>query len=59
VVRAVKCFVGRGIPIGVREGILLGDGKKCSLKIIICPKNKKFFPETNFFSLFRIGPETS
>jgi len=37
--------------IGVREGILLG-GAKIALKITICP-------ETNFFSLIRMGPETS
>jgi len=38
--------------IGVREGILLGGRKKIALKIIICP-------ETNFFSLIRMEPETS
>jgi len=38
--------------IGVREGIVLGGRKKFSLKITICP-------ETNFFSLIRMGPETS
>ena len=38
--------------IGVREGIVLGGRKKFALKITICP-------ETNFFSLIRIGPETS
>jgi len=25
--------------IGVRKGILLGDGKKLALKITICPEN--------------------
>jgi len=38
--------------IGVREGILLGGRKKFALKITI-------FPESNFFSLIRMGPETS
>jgi len=38
--------------IGVREGILPGVRKKFALKITICP-------ETNFFRLIRIGPETS
>jgi len=38
--------------IGVREGILLGGRKNFALKITICP-------ESNFFSLIRMGPETS
>ena len=40
------------LSIGVREGILLGGRKKFSLKITICL-------ESNFFSLIRMGPETS
>jgi len=42
------------IGIGVREGILLGGRRKAeklALKITICP-------ESNFFSLIRMGPET-
>ena len=38
--------------IGVREGMQLGGRKKFALKITICP-------ESNFFSLIRMGPETS
>jgi len=38
--------------IGVREGILLGGRKKFALRITICPAS-------NFFSLIRMGPETS
>jgi len=39
--------------MGVREVILLGGGaEKFAMKITICP-------ETNLFSLIRIGPETS
>jgi len=37
---------------GVREGIVLGGRKKFALKIRVCP-------ETNVFSLIRLGPETS
>ena len=37
--------------IGVQESILLGGRKKFALKITICP-------ETNFFSLIRVGTET-
>jgi len=40
------------VIIGVREGILLEGRKKFALKIAICP-------ESNFFSLIRMGPETS
>ena len=46
--------------IGVREGILLGGGrKKFALKITICPKNKQFALKLTFLVLIRIGPETS
>jgi len=38
--------------IGIWEGILLGGLEKFALKITICS-------ETNFFSLIRMGPETS
>ena len=45
--------------IGVREGILLGGGrKKFALKITICPKNKQFALKLTFLVLTRIGPET-
>jgi len=40
------------MDIGVQEGILLGGRKKFALKITI-------YPESNFFSLIRMGPETS
>ena len=35
------------LDIGVRQGILFGGGAE------------KICPETNFFSLIRVGPETS
>ena len=40
------------LRIGVRAGILLGERKKFALKITICI-------QSNFFSLMRMGPETS
>ena len=43
--REIKKKLG-AIGIGVREGILLGGAEK-------------FCPESNFFSLIRMGPETS
>jgi len=43
---------GTVIVTGVREGILLGGRKNFALKITIGP-------ESNVFSLIRMGPETS
>jgi len=40
------------LAIGVWEGILLGGKKNFALKITMCL-------ESNFFSLIRMGPETS
>ena len=37
--------------IGVREGILLGGWKKFALKMTN-------YPESEYFSLIRMGPET-
>jgi len=50
--KVVTSFNEIGYLIGVREGIVLGGRKIIALKITICP-------ETNFFSLIRMGPETS
>jgi len=34
--------------MGVREGVLLGGGKKLALKITICRKNKQFALKLSF-----------
>jgi len=45
------------VPIGVREGILLGGRKKFALKITSCPKNKQFALILTFYFI-RMGPQT-
>jgi len=37
------------MPIGVREGISLGERKKFALKITICPKKKQFALKLTFY----------
>jgi len=50
---------GFHVSTGELEGILLGGRKIFALKLTISPKNNQCALKLTFFSLIRIGPETS